>query len=131
MRRALILMTFLLTAACAKTERVVEGTVALDATPKEVVFLTPVTARGPRRELCFEFDRPGASHRAAEIRAVLVTDKGAREELHPVEVDRRGEALVCLLHRTGTTKEGQVRYQAVILSSPTPMRLRQIRWWSG
>ena len=128
MRRALVMLAaLLLPVACARTEPVAEGPIVLDTIPKEVTFRSPVVPSGPKRELCFEFDPPGGSRAAAGIQAVLVTAEGRREEFRPVEVDRRGEALVCLLHEAGT----QARYRGVILSSARPVRVRQVRWWSG
>lgn len=124
-----LILALLSLAACGRTERVADGPIRLEAIPKEVAFLRPVAATGPGRELCFEFGKPADSHAASDIRATLVTTTGRREDFRPDEVDRRGEALVCLLQGTGAAPE--VRYRAVILSSETPARVRQIRWWSG
>ena len=115
--------------ACARTRAVTDRPVTLSAAPREVPFLQPVTAATSRRELCLVFETPGESDAASKVQAVLITTEGRRERLIPSRVDRRGEALVCLCDERGGA--GPVRYRAAELSSETPVRVREIRWWSG
>lgn len=109
-------------------QSVAVGPIDLGPSPKEVMFFGPVPAPGPAHELVFEFERPGDSHHAGGIAAVLVTPQGRRDSLLDASVDRRGEALVAL---RGRTSESGTSYRAVVLSSESPVRLREIHWSSG
>jgi hypothetical protein len=133
MRRFVIATLACVAVGCARTELVAEGPLALSTTPLEVPFSHPVTAPGPERELCFEFYLPGESRNAGRIRATLITTEGRRDELRAPKVDRRGESLVCLSSREEASGAAAtpVRYRAAELSSDVPVKLRQIRWWSG
>ena len=123
-------------AACARTERLADGPINLEPTPKEVAFVLPV-ASAPRRDLCFEFANPGESHGAPWIHVQLVRSDGSHEDFVPTEIDRRGETLVCFcstsenMATAGTPAPTATTYRAAVLWSEKPVRLRQIRWWSG
>jgi hypothetical protein len=82
-------------------------------------------AGGLRWELCFEFDRPGESHQAGDIQAVLLTPSGRRQLFVDVELDRRGESIVCQIGRTDAGEE--VVFDSVELTAPEPLRLRWLR----
>jgi len=123
-------------AACAKSERVAEGPLSLDTTPQEVPFLLPV-ASAPRRDLCFEFANPRESHGASWIHVQLVRTDGGHEDFVPTAIDRRGETRLCFCSisenaaTAGTPTPTAATYRAAVLWSEKPVRLRQIRWWSG
>ncbi len=120
---------------CGRGELVARGPIEIGPTPVEVRFTKPALAHGARRELCFEFEKPGDSRLAAKIRATLVTVAGRKEPLQG-ELDRRGEALVALVG-SATPPPGAapafttLEYRGVELSSEEPVRLRAILWASG
>lgn len=121
--------------ACSRPPALARGGFELSAQPTVVRFEAPVLATGTAWELCFEFDRPGDSHEAEHIQAVLLTAQGERHALTEVEPDRRGESVVCLEGRTtgvssgdgATTPQAPVRYEAVELSTSVPVRVRELR----
>lgn len=127
--------TLLVLSACGRGELVARGPVEIGPTPVEVRFTKPAFAHGPRRELCFEFEKPGDSRHAAKIRATLVTVSGRKEPLEGA-LDRRGEALVALVG-SATPPAGAasgfttLEYRGVELSSNEPVRLRALFWASG
>lgn len=116
--------------ACARPPELARGPFELSAQPTVVRFEEPVLASGTGWELCLEFDRPGDSHEAEHLQAVLLTTEGARHALAEVELDRRGESVVCLEGRVdGATSvpSPTVRYEAVELSTSVPVRVRELR----
>ncbi len=125
-------------AACARTVHIADGPIALDSKAREISFNGTV-ASGPSRELCLEFETPNESHAAGGIHVSLVRTDDSREAFVPTEIDRRGEALVCLCNKSapeaaapgGTQGMPTAGYRAAVLWSKTPVQLRQIRWWSG
>lgn len=135
--RAFFLMALLgAGSACGRTERVAKGPIALTPTPQAVAFSHVVTVFGLSRELCLEFERPGDSHSAAGVHAVLITAEGRLERLQPT-LDRPGEAIVCLVDvgRDPGTSAGSaanpVQYRAAELRSDVPVTLRSLRWYGG
>ena len=120
--------------SCARTEVVAEGPLLLDATSREVPFSHPVTAYGPSCDLCLEFANPGKSGATSGVHVVLVTVEGRHDTLDAPSVDRRGEAMVCLIDR-GVRARGRVhwpvQYRAALMWSEVPIRLRALRWYGG
>lgn len=112
------------------------GPQEISSSPREIAFLGPVPVSGPRRELCFDFNPPGESMKAATLEAVLITTTGRRDTLHQPRLDRRGEARVCLIATApepqGAEQLRGIQYRGVELrSTAPPVRVRAIRWWSG
>jgi hypothetical protein len=128
--RRLFLLPLALTLACDDAAPVALGPFDLDPAPQTARFETPVAAPGSRLELCFHFDRPSDSQLAHRIRAVLLTPEGGREPMDESVVDRRGESVVCLA-REGLPPDPRRRYDAVELRAEEPVRVREVRWWSG
>jgi hypothetical protein len=131
-----LLLGLSLASGCGPRGTVVAGPREISANPQEIAFLGPVPVAGPRRELCFDFDPPGESHKAKSLRAVLVTNQGRRDTLLDPRLDRRGESRVCLVAPAPSPAAAAelrgVHYRGVELSSSDPpVRLRAIRWWSG
>jgi hypothetical protein len=122
-------------AACRGTGAVVAGPVDITSTPQQVTFLGPVPVAGLRRELCFDFDPPGESHKAGQLQAVLIATDGRRDSLIVARIDRRGEARVCLIAAdpapTQQARLAATRYRAVELWAITDVHVRTLRWWSG
>ena len=110
--------------ACHRTPLLVSGRIEIAPEPSVFRFAEPVPIVGPGWETCFEFNIPGDSHEAGGIGAVLVDTQGVRHALTSVELDRRGESVVC---HVGSLSAGAVTLEAVELSARTPMRLRAIR----
>jgi hypothetical protein len=115
-------------AGCSRLPRLAEGPIDLSQRPTVVRFVQPVTSSGQTWELCFEFDRPGDSHRAATIHATLMTSSGDRAPLRAPTLDRKGESTVCQIGPVGpTTSDARTVYESVELDSEAPLRLRGIR----
>ena len=114
-----------LIAGCSRPELLASGPIEVDRSPRLVRFARPVAASGPRWELCFGFDRPGDSHRAGDIQAVLNTSSGRQQLFVDVELDRRGESIVCQIGRIDSGEE--VVFDSVELTAPEPLRLRWLR----
>lgn len=122
--------------ACGSHGTVMAGPQEISSSPREIAFLGPVPVSGPRRELCFDFNPPGESLKAATLEAVLVTTTGRRDTLQQPQVDRRGEGQVCLIASAPGPQDAEqlrgVQYRGVELrSTAPPVRVRAIRWWSG
>lgn len=121
--------------ACSRPPELARGHFELSAEPTVVRFEAPVLATGTGWELCFEFDLPGDSHAAEHLAVVLLTAEGERHALSEVELDRRGESVVCLEGRVGSVPtatgasapQQPVRYEAVELSTSVPVRVRELR----
>jgi hypothetical protein len=116
-------------AGCARSPHLADGPIDLSPNPTTVRFVQPVTSYGQAWELCFEFDLPGDSQRAAAIHARLVSSSGDRVEIRMPALDRRGESTVCQIGQLAVrqpTPAGVV-YEAVELYSDVPVRLRGIR----
>ena len=124
-----------LSVACGGSGTVVASSVEVTSRAYEIPFLGPVPVSGPRRELCFDFQPPGESHKASRIHAVLVATSGRRDTLGSPSFDRRGEARVCLIARepeaTVLAELPGTQYRAVELWSDIPVSIRTVRWWSG
>jgi hypothetical protein len=125
----------LLFSGCSRTQQVARGPIDVRAVPTEVRFDHLVVAHGSKREVCFEFERPGDSRLASKIRVTLVTAAGSKEPLSG-KLDRRGEALVALVGSVaapaGASPEfTTLEYRGVELSCGEPVRLRGLRWASG
>jgi hypothetical protein len=125
----------LLLLGCSRMQTVARSPIDIGPAPAEVLFGEPVSARGPHRDLCFEFEHAGDSDLASTIRVTLVTTDGRKEPLTG-ELDRRGEALVALVGDvvapSGERQEvTATEYRGVELSSERPMRLRGLRWASA
>lgn len=94
----------------------------------------PLPSSGPLCELDIEFDRPGDSHHAADVRVAFVTADGTRDTLHDVRLDRRGESAVRQRGRltlTGATGASPVTFTEMWTWSDTPVRVRSIRHHGG
>jgi hypothetical protein len=118
-----------LTVGCSRPALLASGPIDVDRSPHVVRFERPIPASGPRWELCFEFGRPGDSHKAGDIQAVLLTPSGRRQPFVDVELDRRGESVVCQIGRVDTGEE--VVFASVELIAPGPVRLRGLRGGSA
>ena len=116
-------------AACGRPPHLAAGPIDLSERPTLVRFDQPVPSYGHTWELCFEFERPGDSHRAATIHATLVSRSGSREPIRDPTLDRRGESTVCQIGHVTPSREGseQATYESVELSSDVPLRLRSLR----
>jgi len=121
--------------ACGQSPTVVAGAQEISSTPQQITFLGPVPVSGPRRELCFDFDQPRDSDKAATLRAVLLTTEGRRDTL-VARVERRGESRACLVADEPSADEvarlqgSQYRGVELTTSAP-PLHVKTIRWWSG
>jgi hypothetical protein len=115
--------------ACGRAPHLAGGSIDLTGQPTTVRFHEPVVASGSTWELCFEFDLPRDSHRAAAIDAVLLSPSGARVALRQPALDRRGEATVCQIAPLPPPSSGSQPpvYEAVELRSDSPVRVRGIR----
>ncbi|HEU5179870.1 MAG TPA: hypothetical protein VFW45_03695 [Candidatus Polarisedimenticolia bacterium] len=139
MRICLAVMALVAAEGCSRSPLLVEGPVDLGPSPIVTRFERPMRVSGARWEICFEFDRPGDSHDAEAIDAVLLADSGQRHPLVDSELDRRGEATVCRIGRIDAWEPGgriepeekELRFVAVELSSAKWLRLRQIRGGSA
>lgn len=119
------LALLLCSGGCTRTPSLASGPIELDTRPTLVRFERPVPVSGTGWELCFEFSRPGDSHDAGRIEAVLIGAGGARHALTESHLDRRGEAVVC---RVGSLPSaGSAVLEAVELSAPAGIRLRGLR----
>ncbi len=115
-------------AGCGRAPHLADGPIDLSERPTTVRFDEPVTSHGETWELCFEFDLPGASHRAATIHATLVSLTGHRTPIRTPTLDRRGESTVCQIGHVGMPQLNEaIVYESVELYSEVPMRLRGIR----
>jgi hypothetical protein len=116
-------------AACGRSPHLAGGPIDLSERPTTVRFVQPVPSQGQTWELCFEFDRPGDSHRAGTIHATLVSASGGRAAIRTPTLDRRGESVVCQIGSVAPPEPGGERivYESVELSSDVPLRLRGIR----
>jgi hypothetical protein len=124
-RRIPVLVVLLATLACTRSPLLVGDRIEITKSPNVVRFEKPVRRTGSMWEMCFEFNTPRESHRADGIRAVLLAASGERRPVVDVELDRRGESVVCHLGRVDAG-EREV-FEAVELSSPVDLHLRGIR----
>jgi hypothetical protein len=115
--------------ACGRPPLLAAGPIDLSERPVTVRFLEPVSSDGRSWELCFEFDPPGDSHRAAQIHTTLVSSSGHRAAVSTPTLDRRGESIVCQLgHRVPPEPGAEgVRYESAELRSDVALRVRAIR----
>jgi hypothetical protein len=93
-----------------------------------------VRGGGENWEICFEFDIPGESYAAGRIGVTLIGSKGEHYQLAHIDLDRRGEAVVCQVGRftamsPAMTGEpiANVIFETAELSAPSALRLRGIR----
>ena len=116
-------------AACGRPPHLSGGPIDLSERPTIVRFDQPVPSYGHTWELCFEFERPRDSHRAATIHAILVSRSGSREPIHNPTLDRRGESTVCQIGQVTPSRTGseEATYESVELYSDVPLRLRGLR----
>ena len=114
---------------CGRPPLLAVGPIDLSERPATVRFIQPVPLHGRSWELCFEFDRPRDSHRAAAIHATLVSSSERRSEIRTPTLDRRGESTVCQIGQVGPPGPGteETVYDSVELYSDVPLRLRGIR----
>jgi hypothetical protein len=121
-------------AACSRPPILVAGPIEL--TPERTVarLAQPLRARSENWEICFEFDIPGESYAAASIRVTLIGNKGEHFDLADVDLDRRGEAVVCQVGRLAAVSPAMARepvadvvFDSAELSAPAALRLRGIR----
>ncbi len=97
--------------------------ITLDSSATTVPFTAPlVVAAGPRG-LCFEFARPGDSHFARSITAILVSGGSVRDTVRG-RVDRIGESSVCLRDSTRTPRT----YHALVVAAPRRAAVRYLEW---
>jgi hypothetical protein len=126
-----VLLTMLLGSltACSRPPLLAGGPIALSERPTTVHFMQPVLSNGHTWELCFEFELPGDSHRAATIHATLVSSSGSRATIRTPTLDRRGESTVCQFGQVTPAEsgtEGSI-YKSVELYADGPLNLRGIR----
>ena len=116
-------------AACGRPPHLANGPIDLADESSVVRFAQPVASSGPRWEICFEFDLPRESHRAAGIHVALLSTTGRRDELGDPGLDRRGEAVVCQIGQLPAAPEPEppTSYEAVELRSDASVRVRAIR----
>ena len=121
-------------AACARPPLLVAGPVELMPQPAIFRFVQPQRAPGQSWEMCFEFDVPRESYAAGRIIVILVAGNGARYKLENLDLDRRGEAVVCQLGRlaalnpaTANRADATLVFEAAELSAPASLRLHGIR----
>jgi len=124
-----------LTGGCSRPELLVSEPVEITPSPRTVRFERAVPASGPRWELCFEFDPPGESRKTRSIEAVLLTTSGERRPLVDVEIDRRGENVVCQIGRVDAFEPGsrlpppgeELVFESVELTASERLRVRLLR----
>lgn len=134
-RRIVITLTAVVAASCSRPALLAGDAIELTASPTVVRFEHPVRANGALWELCFEFDLPGDSHKTDGIYAVLLATSGQRHPLVDTNLDRRGDRLVCQVGRVDAFEPGsrvvdqnqEVTFEAVELTAPARMRLRELR----
>ena len=109
---------------CSRSALLVSQSLEVTPSPRTVRFERAVPSRGPRWELCFEFELPGDSRKTKDINAVLLTTSGQRHRLADVQMDRRGESVVCQIGRV----DGEdAVFEAVELTASERVRVRQLR----
>ena len=116
-------------AACGRPPHLVDGPIEITDQPITIRFDRLAASAGPIWELCFEFDPPGDSRRAADIQATLLAAGGARAMLRNPSLDRQGESVVCQVGPLDVSPPGPPpgAFQGVELRSEAPLRLRGIR----
>jgi hypothetical protein len=121
-------------ASCSRPPLLVAG--PIDLTPEQTIvrLARPVRADGENWEICFEFDIPGESYAAGRIGVTLIGNKGEQFTIDGIDLDRRGEAVVCQVgHLTAVspavTREevAKVVFETAALSAPASLRLHGIR----
>lgn len=109
---------------CARdTRTTLAHDITIDSSATAVSFTAPlVVAAGPRA-LCFEFERPGDSHFAHSITAILASGDSVRDTVRG-RVDRIGESSVCLRDSTRTPRT----YHALVVAAPRRAAVRYLEW---
>ncbi|TPW10729.1 MAG: hypothetical protein FD129_1840 [bacterium] len=111
---------------CERAPHLASGPIDIGPRPRRVSLETPVLAAGGDWEFCFEFGRPGDSHRTGSIEVTLLSADDHPFRLTTTSLDRRGESTVCLIGRVDGLAPG-VRIDALDLAAPTPLRVRHLR----
>lgn len=130
----LLLCALLVEAACSRPPLLVGGPIELTPDRTIVRFAQPVPAGSENWEICFEFDIPGESYAAASIGVTLIGKKGEHYSIENVDLDRRGETVVCQVGRLVAVSPvmtaapvADVIFETAELSLPAALRLHGIR----
>lgn len=130
----LLLCALLVGAACSRPPLLVAGPIEITPQRTSVRLAQPVRADGEDWEICFEFDVPGESYAAGQIGVTLIGNQGEHFELDDIDLDRRGEAVVCQLGRLAAVSPAMagepvanVVFETAELSAPAALRLHGIR----
>lgn len=110
---------------CGRPPRLQEGPIELGPEPIQIQFSDSLRSSSDLWEVWMEFRRSRDSHHAARVQAVLISPDGIRDSLRVTDIDRRGEAIICL---TGELRDRKAtHYRGMELRADRPMRLRQLR----
>ena len=133
-RKLFLTWLLLFAAGCSRPPVLVSGPIEVTPRPAVVRFTHQVSVSSVSWEMCFEFDVPRDSHAAGRISITLPDDSGTRYQLENLDLDRRGESVVCQLGRLtpvdpakASAVSSAIILEAAELSAPSSLRLHGIR----
>jgi hypothetical protein len=129
-----VALLILAASACSRPPLLVAGPIEITPQRTIVRLAQPARAAGENWEICFEFDIPAESYAAGQIGVMLIGDRGQQVELDVIDLDRRGEAIVCQVGRLVAVSPAMagepvadVVFATAELSAPAALWLRGIR----
>jgi len=128
--RLLSVSLLLLAASCGQGETVA-GATSLDESSREIQFRVLAPVKGPGYGLGFEFETPDESAAAETFDVALVDATQNRRVKLQYEADRVGERTVVLRAVGDARGVAGKSFRAAFVSSPMPVRVREIRWFAG